>query len=156
MNTEDSAPEDIAGLFRKFGGDSHGYREFAPPEAETETPRVWPLLSGQRIAHPPAAAAPVSSPVAPVAPVPAAAPVAPVAPFAPPVHAQPRPAAAAPQPRVEPVLRTPPPAAASFAAPAADGTDAQPTPLEQLFERLAGPQPPSAAPGPLSRWRRPT
>lgn len=147
MNTEDSAPEDIAGLFRKFGGDSHGYREFAPPEAETETPRVWPLLSGQRIAHPPAAAAPVSSSVAPVPPA---------APFAPPVHAQPRPAVAAPQARVEPVLRTPPPVAASFAAPAADGTDVQPTPLEQLFERLAGPQPPSAAPGPLSRWRRPT
>lgn len=144
MSAEDSAPEDIAGLFQKFGGNSLGYKEFAPPEGETETPRVWPLLSGQRIAHPPAAATPSPSP----APVP------------PSVHAQPRPApavpfampAAAPQARVEPVLRTPSPSVAA-ATPAAD---LPPTPLEQLFERLAGPQPSSAAPGPLSRWRRPT
>lgn len=125
MSADDSTPEDIAGLFRKFGGDANGYKEFAPPEDETEAPRVWPLLSGQRIVHPPAAAAPA--------------------------------------PRSEPVLYTPPPALAPVAppvaplvTPAVDGTSAALTPLEQLFARLAGPQPPAAASGPMSRWRRPT
>ncbi|UVH60363.1 hypothetical protein NWF24_13420 [Variovorax paradoxus] len=129
MSADDSTPEDIAGLFRKFGGDANGYKEFAPPEDETEAPRVWPLLSGQKIVHPPAAAAP----------------------------------APAPPPRSEPVLHTPPPALAPVAppiappvTPAVDSTGAALTPLEQLFARLAGSQPPAAASGPMSRWRRPT
>lgn len=172
MSADDPTPEDIAGLFRKFGGDAHGYKEFAPPEAEAEAPRKWPLLTGEKIAHPPETAAPLSAParVPAPAPAPAAAPV----PFAM--------QAPAPQARVEPVLRAPAPvpplaaapAPAPFAQPMAQlmmqparptappGSDpvnpdgVAPTPLEQLFERLAGPQAPAPAAGPMSRWRRPT
>jgi hypothetical protein len=180
MSADDHTPEDIAGLFGKFGGDAHGYKEFAPPEAEAEAPRVWPLLTGEKIAHPPVVAAPVLAPAPAPAPAPffAPAPVPAPAPapfFAPPpapaLAPAPFLAPAAPQPRAEPVLRTPPPVLAPVvspmfapaapampraAAPAAEPTGAAPTPLEQLFERLASPQAPAAAPGPMSRWRRPT
>ncbi len=33
MSSEEHMPEDIAGLFGKFGGNGNGYREFAPPDA---------------------------------------------------------------------------------------------------------------------------
>jgi hypothetical protein len=102
MSADDPTPEDIAGLFRKFGGDAHGYKEFAPPEAEAEAPRAWPLLTGEKIAHPPVPAAPMPAP----APAPAPAPL----PFA----MQPP----APQARVEPVLRAPAPVPPLAAAPA--------------------------------------
>ncbi|GEM_PF-774049 len=167
MSKDDPTPEDIAGLFRKFGGDAHDYKEFAPPETEEEAPRVWPLLTGEKIERPSAPAA--RTPAAPL--------MAPV---------QPLPVAAAPQPRVEPVLR-PLPVPAPIAAPApvpapapapaplfarpplaahqpqppaahqpATASEPAPTPLSQLFERLAAPQPRAAQPGLMSRWRRPT
>jgi hypothetical protein len=152
MSQDEPTPEDIAGLFRKFGGDAHGYKEFAPPETEAEAPKVWPLLTGEKIVRPVEAAR-----VQP--PAPAAVPVAPA-----PVAAVP------PAPRIEPVLRPPAPVAAPVpapqppalaplfaqpaAAPVAAGSAA--TPLAQLFARLAAPQPPAAPPGPMSRWRRPT
>jgi hypothetical protein len=81
-NSDEPTPEDIAGLFRKFGGDAHGYKEFAPPDNEAEPPRAWPLLSGAKISHAPVpAAAPVQA-----APAPAPSPPAPV-PVPPPVPA---------------------------------------------------------------------
>jgi hypothetical protein len=177
MSADEHTPEDIAGLFGKFGGDAHGYREFAPPEAEAEVPRVWPLLSGEKIAHPPVA--PVQAPPPAPAPAPVFAPAPPPAPVYAPAPA-PAPApffspAAAPQARIDPVLRAaapaafapapvfaPPPApvlapAVPLGAPASsDSAAVPPTPLEQLFERLASPHKPAAAPGPMSRWRRPT
>jgi len=133
MSSEEHLPEDIAGLFGKFGGNGNGYKEFAAPDAEA--PRVWPLLSGEKIAHPPAqASVPVGGAPAP-SPVPAPAP-APV--FAP----------------------VPSPAPATSAMPSAAVGAVEPgsaaTPLEQLFARLAAPQRQAVAPGPMSRWRRPT
>lgn len=141
MTEDEPTPEDIAGLFRKFGGDAHGYKEFAPPEAEAEAPRVWALLTGEKIVRPVEAA-----PVQPPAPAPMPAPsVAPAPVLLAPV-------AAAPLPRIEPVFRPPAPVAAPVPAPHAAAT----TPLAQLFARLAAPQPSAAPPGPMSRWRRPT
>ncbi|RQO52853.1 hypothetical protein DBV14_15480 [Variovorax sp. KBW07] len=150
MSQDDDTPEDIAGLFRKFGGDAHAYKEFAPPEAEGEAPKAWPLLSGEKIERAPFVApaiAPAAAPVRAPAPAPTVAPLPPVA--------------AVPPARVEPVLRPPVPPAPAFApapqAPAqADTRHSASTPLEQLFARLAAPQPPAAAQGPMSRWRRPT
>lgn len=141
MSRDDDTPEDIAGLFRKFGGDAHAYKEFAPPEAEGEAPKAWALLSGEKIER---------------APAPVAAPA--IAPAQAPAVAPPPPLAAAPQARVEPVLRPSVPLASAptQAAPPADTRHSAPTPLEQLFARLAAPQPPAAAQGPMSRWRRPT
>lgn len=85
MSQDDRQQEDVAGLFRKFGGDATRYKEFAP----VESPRAagnWPLVNGARSApeaeaRPPAAAqpAPVVTPaptVAVAAPAPAPAPVA--------------------------------------------------------------------------------
>lgn len=169
-NADEPTPEDIAGLFRKFGGDAHGYREFAPPEAEGEAPRAWALLSGEKISHPPVQAALPAAPVpapapAPVAPAPVAPPAWAPAPLLAPVAA-PAPLFAAPPARIEPVLAplhapqplSAPPArtAAAPSAALAAAPGAANTPLQQLFERLVSPQPPAAPPGPMSRWRRPT
>lgn len=80
MSANDRQQEDVAGLFRKFGGDATRYKEFAP----AESPRAqgaWPLVNGTRAA---AEAAPVPVPdpasVAPPVPVPATPVVAVVAP----------------------------------------------------------------------------
>jgi len=156
MSSEENMPEDIAGLFGKFGGNGNGYREFAAPDAEE--PRVWPLLSGERIAHPPAAAVQVAAPTPAPASMPAPAP----APASVPVGAAAVQApAAAPHVAPAPLPVFAPPPGAMFApepvtAPAAAGTASAATPLEQLFARLAAPQRPAAPPGPMSRWRRPT
>lgn len=141
MSSEEHMPEDIAGLFGKFGGNGNGYKEFAAPDAEA--PRVWPLLSGEKIAHPPAqASVPVGGAPLP-SPAPAPAPVFAPAPKPPAVFAPaPSPALAAP------VM---PSAAIGAVEPGS-----APTPLEQLFARLAAPQRQAVAPGPMSRWRRPT
>lgn len=82
MNPNDRQQEDVAGLFRKFGGDATRYKEFAP----AESPRAqgaWPLVNGARGAADAAALpasvsapAPAPAPAAPVAVVPAAAPAA--------------------------------------------------------------------------------
>ncbi|WP_208512804.1 hypothetical protein [Variovorax paradoxus] len=46
MSNDDPSAEDVAGLFRKFGGDSHVYKEFAPPEPTDGEGRAgWSLLS---------------------------------------------------------------------------------------------------------------
>ena len=135
MSSKEHTPEDIAGLFGKFGGNGNGYKEFAAPDAEA--PRVWPLLSGEKIAHPPAPSAPVSIPVggaAPPSPTPAPLPVFAPAPAATFTH--------------EPELHA--------ATVASAGSGSAPTPLEQLFAHLAAPHRPPTAPGPMSRWRRPT
>ena len=133
MSSEEHLPEDIAGLFGKFGGNGNGYKEFAAPDAEA--PRVWPLLSGEKIAHLPAqASVPVGGAPAP-SPVPAPAPA--------PVFA--------PVPSPAPATSAMPSAAIGAIDPASAAT-----PLEQLFARLAAPQRQAVAPGPMSRWRRPT
>ncbi|MDQ0038332.1 hypothetical protein J2W30_006119 [Variovorax boronicumulans] len=139
MSRDDRSAEDVAGLFRKFGGDAHNYREFSAPEADAQAPGNWPLLSGGPIDRPPVAPpAPAVAPaIAPVAPVATTAPAVSVAPFAP----------------VAPLI--PALAAATQSAPA-PSAGAAPSELQALFARLAEPQRPAAAPGPMSRWRRPT
>lgn len=125
MSTDNPSAEDVAGLFRKFGGDSQNYKEFAPPEPTGADGRAaWPLLSGapiERAAEPPPAA--------------------------------PAPVQAAPPPVAPTIFPSPAMPAASSASPA----DLQrPTELQALFARLAAPQRTEPAPGPMSRWRRPT
>ena len=80
MSRDDRSAEDVAGLFRKFGGDSHVYKEFSPPE-EAQEATAWPLLSGAPVERAPAAAPPVAAPqpvfsarppeIAPATPAPA-------------------------------------------------------------------------------------
>lgn len=82
MNPDDRSAEDVAGLFRKFGGDAHAYKEFEPPEAHAQAPSPWPLLSGGPIDRTPAAA-PAIAPIPPAPSVPTAAFAAPVAPLFP-------------------------------------------------------------------------
>ncbi|MDP9991149.1 hypothetical protein J2W28_002634 [Variovorax boronicumulans] len=142
MSRDDRSAEDVAGLFRKFGGDAHNYREFSAPEADAQAAGNWPLLSGGPIDRPPVAppvpaAAPAIAPVAPVAPVATTAPAVSVAPFAP----------------VAPLI---PAATAATPSAPAPSAGAAPSELQALFARLAEPQRPAAAPGPMSRWRRPT
>lgn len=73
MNRDDRSAEDVAGLFRKFGGDAHAYKEFEPAEAQAQAANPWPLLSGAPIDRSPMAT-PARSPIAPVEPLfPAAA-----------------------------------------------------------------------------------
>lgn len=130
MSRDDRSAEDVAGLFRKFGGDSHVYKEFSPPE-EAQEATAWPLLSGAPVERAPAAA-----PAPFVAPPPAAPPVA-----------APQPVFSARPPEIAPATPTP----AAF-APAA----ARPNELQALFARLAESQDRAAPSGPMSRWRRPT
>ncbi|ADU37392.1 BcsR/BcsP family cellulose biosynthesis protein [Variovorax paradoxus] len=142
MSRDDRSAEDVAGLFRKFGGDAHNYREFSAPEEDAQAAGNWPLLSGGPIDRPPVAppvpaAAPAIAPVAPVAPVATTAPAVSVAPFAP----------------VAPLI---PAATAATPSAPAPSAGAAPGELQALFARLAQPQRPAAAPGPMSRWRRPT
>lgn len=155
MKEDEEKGEDIAGLFKKFGGDAKGYREFDHAPAEPsgqESP--WRLLPGGRSASAPVE--PVMAPAPPPAPPPA--PVPPPAPaFAPafaPVFAP------VPAPMAAPVAH---PAAAPEAAPASvpapvAAAPAAARPLDVLFARLAADTAASAGAGHtlLSRWRRPT
>jgi len=150
MSGNDHSAEDVAGLFRKFGGDSHAYKEFAPPEPTGEDGRTgWPLLSSGGITRAPEPAGRPAPPAMPVAQVPPPAPAWPVsqdpavldaAPFAPAA------------PLAAPFAPVSPPPARLADARGPDG----PTELEALFARLAAPRRPEPAPGPMSRWRRPT
>lgn len=73
MSQDDRQQEDVAGLFRKFGGDATRYKEFAPAESPRATGGAWPLVNGARHA-PDAEARPPARPAAPVvAPAPAVA-----------------------------------------------------------------------------------
>jgi len=85
MSRDDRSAEDVAGLFRKFGGDAHNYKEFGAPEDEAQAVNNWPLLSGGPIDRTPAVAAPAPSaaPVFPAAVAPAPPPSPAAAPFAP-------------------------------------------------------------------------
>lgn len=94
MSQDDRQQEDVAGLFRKFGGDATRYKEFAPAESP-RTQGAWPLVNGTRAA---AETAPAPAPVQALAPVAAPAPAAPVARVAAPVPTPAaEPAAAAPR-----------------------------------------------------------
>ncbi|CAN5260399.1 hypothetical protein BH10PSE18_BH10PSE18_05010 [soil metagenome] len=169
MSDDERRGEDVAGLFRKFGGDAKGYREFATEPQMNEPTPSWRLVSGARQG----AAAPQ--------PAPAAAPSAPAAPALAPVVAATaavaaasvkslfaRPAAgvavAAPFRAVAPQPATVPPTLALNPSPTPETTTAQPAyamrELDVLFSRLNG-EPPPQAPEPggaglLSRWRRPS
>lgn len=95
MSNDDPSAEDVAGLFRKFGGDSHVYKEFAPPEPTDGEGRAgWPLLSGAPIERAPG---PPPAPVQPP-PVPPVKPVVQVAPVPPPAPVMPPPVAVRPAP----------------------------------------------------------
>lgn len=134
MSNDDREAEDVAGLFRKFGGNSKGYREFEPAPEVGRAQAAWTLIPGST-----GAAAPQAAPAAPVAA--AAAPLA----------AIPEPVAAAPAPRPLP----PPPAPTAVTA----SPSGAPRDLDLLFARLAGrPQPSSSesAHGLMSRWRKPS
>ncbi|MDH6169027.1 hypothetical protein M2282_004191 [Variovorax boronicumulans] len=127
MSQNDRSAEDVAGLFRKFGGDAHNYKEFDAPEAEAQAVNNWPLLSGGPIDRTPVAAPALS-----------AAPVLPAAPVAP----TPPPSSAAAPFNHAPVHAPAPGRATSE--------------LQALFARLADPQRHAPPAGPMSRWRRPT
>ena len=129
MSRDEREAEDVAGLFRKFGGDAKGYKEFEPAAELGRPAAAWTLIPG--------------SPGAP------AAPAAAVAPPAPPAVA-PEPAAAT----AAAVPLSPAPASSAVTA-APSGT---PRELDLLFARLAGqPQPaPEGGHGLMSRWRKPT
>lgn len=165
MTDDERRGEDVAGLFRKFGGDAKGYREFAQePQMNEQTPS-WRLVAGTRQGG---AAAPQPAPSPSVPAAPALAPVAAATPVAtPPVKslfARPVPAVAAPLRAVAPQPAVAPPLAALEPNPAPEAKTAQPTnaarELDTLFSRLNG-EPPPQAPEPggaglLSRWRRPS
>jgi len=52
MSRDDREAEDVAGLFRKFGGDAKSYKEFEPvPELGQPRP-AWTLIPGSPGAPP--------------------------------------------------------------------------------------------------------
>ncbi len=164
MSDDERRGEDVAGLFRKFGGDAKAYREFATEPQMHEPAPSWRLVSGARQGAAVVQPAPVVAAPAPVATAPA--PTGAASPQ--PLFSQPAAAggaaaaplrAVAPQPVTASV-----PVASAAPAPAARAT--QPThaaglrELDVLFARLNG-EPPPPAPesgggGLLSRWRRPS
>ena len=76
MKDDGSQQEDVAGLFRKFGGDVAGYKEFAPAETPAAAPVSggWALVNGGHPAAPePAVAAPAAKSAEPAKAAPAAA-----------------------------------------------------------------------------------
>lgn len=131
MTADDGQPDDIAGLFKKFGGDPHAYREFEPGAEPERGTAVWSLVS------------------------PAAAPATPA-----PSPAQPATDAGRPPPNMNALFAAPAAAAVPPAmpgnAPAAPAI--QPDggrKLDALFARLLGAPAPHAPEGHglLSRWR---
>jgi len=133
MSHDDRESEDVAGLFRKFGGNAKGYKEFEPAPEAGQGQAAWALIPGSTGAAA-APAAPVAAPAAPAA--------------------VPAPVAAAAAPRPLPPTPAPPPAPSTVAA----SPSGAPRDLDLLFARLAGrPQPPSeGAHGLMSRWRKPS
>ncbi|MDM0071930.1 hypothetical protein [Variovorax sp. J31P207] len=129
MSNDDHEAEDVAGLFRKFGGDAKGYKEFEPAPEVGQPQGAWTLIPGS-------AGAPAAPAAAIAAPVPPAVVLEPAAPAPAPV---------------------PMPPAASLGAAAASPTG-MPRELDLLFARLAGqPQPaPEGGHGLMSRWRKPS
>lgn len=154
MSEEDREAEDVTGLFRKFGGDASGYREFEPMVDPTKPTAAWPLIPGSRAAAAPAQPRAPTSPLAAApqpTPVPAAAIPSPV-PAARPASAPPPIAARVPTAIPVPLAAwaTPPPAGSAQAG--------EPRELDLLFARLAGQPRPAVEGGPglMSRWRKPT
>ena len=140
MSQADPQPEDVASLFKKFGGDAHAYREFAQPEPTTPAGASWALLSGG------AGAAQASAAPAPPASGSDLAATAPSRPAPPPSAVS----ALWPAPASAPAL---PLRAEAATAPGVAG----PRSLDVLFARWAGtpppPSPPASGHGLLSRWR---
>ena len=86
MSDDKQQEEDVAGLFRKFGGDASSYKEFAPVESAGHAAGSWPLVNGgTRPADAPAtpsahaSAAPVLAPLHPPSPAPVGLAVSPAA-----------------------------------------------------------------------------
>ncbi|MDM0013468.1 hypothetical protein QTH87_13585 [Variovorax sp. J22P168] len=166
MSEEDREAEDVTGLFRKFGGDASGYREFEPVLDPAAPPAAWPLIPGSRAAAAPAQPQPPTSPRAAApqpTPVPAAAIPSPVQPSsASPTHASraapvtaPLAAAVTAAPHALPTAL---PAAWAASPPVVGARAGEPRELDLLFARLAG-QPRPAVDGGhglMSRWRKPT
>jgi hypothetical protein len=130
MTEDDREAEDVAGLFRKFGGDVKGYREFEPAPAAGQPQAAWTLIpgSGTPTQASPQARVPAAVSSQPAAPAPAMSTPRPTEPAAPPIVAAPAPAAGTPRE------------------------------LDLLFARLAGQSPPTPAGshGLMSRWRKPS
>lgn len=81
MSNDDREAEDVAGLFRKFGGDAKGYKEFEPAPEVGQPQGAWTLIPGSPAAPAAAIATPVSPTVVPEpatsAPAPVPTPLAP-------------------------------------------------------------------------------
>lgn len=145
--------DDIANLYRQFGGQPDNYQELGRDNVVRQSRERWPLLANVRqqeaaravrpvTGHDPLAAPAAGGPLPTVFDEAAAATAAAEAAHRPPIAARPRPAVsqATPADPVEPVLSAEPlaPAAAAPVAPAAPVVSANPAP----FARPA----PSAAP----------
>ncbi|MDB5827700.1 MAG: hypothetical protein JWQ73_1920 [Variovorax sp.] len=149
MTTESDQPEDIAGLFRKFGGDPMAYKEFAPRDEPGASSGAWPLVSPIR---PPAEAAQATPPAPAYEPPPVQR-----VPMAQPAPAKPRTVTAARPPEaVSALFAAPSPTLHAVGAPT--GTPTEPRELDALFARLLGTPPPAVPTGHglLSRWRSPS
>jgi hypothetical protein len=73
MKDDERQGEDVAGLFRRFGGDAKGYKEFAPAEIGPHPSGTWPLVGGLRPGPAPGGTAAVAGQAPPVPPAPAPA-----------------------------------------------------------------------------------
>lgn len=173
MSQSDHQPEDVASLFKKFGGDAQGYREFADPDAARPSAPVWalvptptptPTTTSTPAAAAGGAAAPLPADAAPAvqaempAEVPAAAvPFRPTAPTSVsalwPAPARHEPTQIRQQQPQQLQQSVRPLQASASATPVAAGTRA----LDAMFARWAGTTPMPAASvgghGLLSRWR---
>ena len=171
MKEDEREGEDVAGLFRRFGGDASGYQEFEPaPEAAAAPGTGWALLpgSGPGTAPDPVSVAPsaataqampaplsTAAPAGSIASIASIAPVAPVVPTTSPAPPQAFTVQAAPA--ISPIaaaFRAPP------APPTSDSTHPGDSPreLDRLFARLAGQPKPGAEAslGLMARWRKPS
>jgi len=146
MSQADHQPEDVASLFKKFGGDAHDYREFAQPEPTAPAGASWALVPGRT------GAAPASAAPAPPASGPDLAATTPPRPAPPPSAVS----ALWPAPAPAPVSAPAPALPLRVEVATAPGA-AGPRSLDVLFARWAGtpppPSPPASGHGLLSRWR---
>lgn len=84
MTADEPEAEDVKSLFRKFGGDASGYKEFEPLEDNSAAPAGWALMPGKGLAAalPPEAPAAALAPLQPAAAIPAPSSSTPFAPMA--------------------------------------------------------------------------
>lgn len=171
MSESDQQPEDVASLFKKFGGDAHGYREFADVDAPRPGAPAWALVptptsagatpmpagSTQTAPAGPAGPSGVGSIFSSIGPSEAALPTAPPARAELPSTAISRPSPVTAVSALWPARIDPQPSQPPRAGDPAPSISAGSRKLEVLFARWAGTTPAPAASagghGLLSRWR---